>query len=289
MNFNNTSFPHPILSPYNDDINGQILLEPLPEITESIDSYNIVIYFHLDNNDLIELIRTDYAEYYCEITCTSTLYRQMKTSNANKLFIEIPKKYVKGKIEFICALVAKTDITEYNNCNAHPDYRGFSFEIEAGDILAYWGQFSFNADIKYEKLKAVSSFMEVVENSDINAVYTKIDLTKPKIVIQLPSNDYKLFADDSISKEPKLATIFHSSIVLNAILIALYNFDTFRNMLWANVIDYRLKHDNMFHDISIEDSENIPEIAQRLLGNPYNRLMMDLQLIIGSENTKIEE
>jgi hypothetical protein len=128
-----------------------------------------------------------------------------------------------------------------------------------------------------------------VENRDDKAIYTNVDLNKSKIEVQLPSEDYKLFANDSISKEPKFAPIFHSSIVLNALLIALYNFESHKDLLWAKVIDYRLKNEKLFENISIDDRENIPEIAQRLLGNPFRRLISELQVIVELPNQNEED
>ena len=179
-------------------------------------------------------------------------------------------------------MIAKVDIVDYSNTNAHPDYSGYTFDIDKGDILAYFGEFSFNADIQYEKLKAVSSFMEIVENE--TEKYTIIDLKKNKIEIQLPSESYKIFSSDTVSQEEKFASIFHSSIVLNALLIALYNLEEHKDYLWAEVIRYRLDNELQFKNLSVEDKETVPEIAQRLLGNPFERLLNGLNIIVETQN-----
>lgn len=284
MNFNNVSFPHPVLSIVTDDIKSNIKLNPVPVITSSVDNYSITVNCEHDNDGLAALINAGEAEFLCEATCSNTLYREIFTNSNSEIKFEIPKKQVKGKVFFTCVLVAKSPIANYQNSKSHPDYNGYSFDIDNGDVLAFFGEFNFNADINYEKLKAVSSFMEVVENKDQNAIYTNVDLNKSKIEVQLPSEDYKLFASDSISKEPKFAPVFHSSIVLNALLMALYSFESHKESLWAKVIDYRLKNEKLFANISIEDKENIPEIAQRLLGNPFRRLISELQVIVESSN-----
>jgi len=289
MNFNSASFPHPILSFYNDDVNSKVALNPLPVITSNIDDYSIIVNCDHDNAELEAFVNSGQAEYFCEATCSNTLYREIVTGLTNELEFKIPKKKVKGKVSFTCALVAKSPIKNYKNTKSHSDYNGYSFEIEKGDVLALFGEFTFNADINYQKLRAVSSFMEVVENKDEKAVYTNVDLNKSKIEVQLPTEDYKLFANDCISKEPKFAPIFHSSIVLNALLVALYNLDSYKETLWAKVIDYRLNHENQFENISIEEKENIPEIAQRLLGNPFRRLISELQVIVESPNQNEED
>jgi|694.fasta_scaffold114828_2 hypothetical protein len=288
MKFNDVSFPHPVLG-VGDAVKSKFGLNPIPVISPSVESYSITVTCEHDNDDLTALVNSGQAEYFCEATCSNTLYRKIITSNSSVIKLEIPKKQVKGKVFFTCVLVAKSPITNYQNRKSHPDYNGYSFDIETGDVLAFFGEFNFNADINYQKLKAVSSFMEVVENRDDKAIYTNVDLNKSKIEVQLPSEDYKLFANDSISKEPKFAPIFHSSIVLNALLIALYNFESHKDLLWAKVIDYRLKNEKLFENISIDDRENIPEIAQRLLGNPFRRLISELQVIVELPNQNEED
>lgn len=283
MKFNDVSFPHPVLG-LGDGIKSKIGLIPVPDIISGVDVYSITVNCDHDNEDLSGFVNSNEAEFLCEATCSNTLYREIFTGNKSEIKFEIPKKQVKGKVSFTCVLVAKTPIINYQNSNSHQDYNGYSFEIDKGDVLAFFGEFSFNADINYEKLKAVSSFMEVVENKDQNSIYTNVDLNKSKIEVQLPSEDYKLFASDSISKEQKFVPVFHSSIVLNALLTALYNLESHKESLWAKVIDYRLKNEKQFENISVEDKENIPEIAQRLLGNPFRRLISELQVIVESPN-----
>lgn len=283
MNFNDVSFPHPVLG-LGDAIKSKIGFNPEPEIINGTNTYSVTVNCEHDNADLKTLLQNGQGDFFCEATCSNTLYREIFKSDSGQIKFEIPKKSVKGKVFFTCALVAKYPITNYQNDKAHPDYSGYNFEIDSGDILAVFGKFSFNADINYEKLKAVSSFMEVVENTDKEAKFMNVNLNKGKIEVQLPADDYKLFANDSISKEPKFAPVFHSSIVFNALLLALYNFDSYKEMLWAKVIDYRLKNEKEFQHISIAEKENIPEIAQRLLGNPFKRLISELQVITETSN-----
>jgi hypothetical protein len=273
MNINNIAFPHPVLG-IGDSINSSIELPP-PEINSGTDSYEVTVSFTHDNLDLLNLVDSGKAEYFCEATCSNTVYRKIFTSKESEITFTIPKKYVKSKVEFTCLLVATEAISNYSNTEAHPDYTGYTFDIDKGDILAYFGEFSFNADIRYEKLKAVSSFMEIVENE--GEEFTTIDLKRSKIRVELPSESYQIYLNDSISQEERFAPIFHSSIVLNALLVALFNFDDeHKEYTWAQVIEYRLKNEPQFSSLSVDDRVNIPEIAQRLLGNPFQRLIKGL-------------
>jgi len=280
MKFNDITFPHPVLG-LGDTISGSIEFGT-PEINSLQDVYEVKINCKHDNDDMNHLLNEDKAEFLYEVTCSNTLYRKLFLCNKGKMELEIPKKEVKGPVEFTCLLVAKERIPEYSNSEAHPDYDGYTFDLDQGDVLAYFGGFSFNADIKYEKLKAVSSFMEIVPNEELT--YTNIDIKKSKIEIQLPLETFNAFQSDFISQEVKFAPVFHSSIVLNALLTALYNFDEHKEYLWAKVIDYRLKKEEQFEFLDIAEKENIPEIAQRLLGNPFKRLLEGLNVMVESEN-----
>lgn len=281
MNLIDISFPHPVLGDA-DAIGSNIALIPKPIVESTTNSYKICVNYYHNNDDLNNLLQQSKIEYVCEATCSNTLFRKIYRSEQNIIEFEILKKQVKGRVEFVCLMVAKQDIKDYLNSEFHPDYSDYRFDIEEGDIMAKFGIFHFDADIKYNKLKAVSSLMEIVENSDLD--YSNIDLRKSKIEIQLPSEDYLLFNLPSLSKEAKFASIFHSSIVLYALNIALYNIEDNSNCLWARAIRYRLENEDQFKNISLSEKENIPEIAQRLLGNPINRLMNGLKIIIESSN-----
>lgn len=284
MKFNDITFPHPVLG-IGDAISGITGFLNDPQITVSDDRYKIAVECNLINNELNKLLQEGAAEFLCEATCSNTVYREKIVSDGKKIEFEIPKKWVKGKVEFICLLVAKQHLPNYSNADAHPDYSGFTFDLDKGDVLVFFGEFSFDADIKYEKLKAVSSFMEVVERDDIE--YTNIDLKKSKIEVQLPTYEYNIYRSDIIAQEIKFAPIFHSSLVLNALLTALYNFEDHKDYLWAKALKYRLDNEDQLKNINIKDKENIPEIAQRLLGNPFGRLLSGLSIII--ESTENEE
>ncbi len=271
MNYNNITFPYPVLRENDDSIKGKI--EYNPEITEDENGYKISIEFSIDNEDILSLIEDNKAEYVVEVTCSDTLFRKVYRSHNNKLDFYIPKHSVKGKVNFDNFIIAKEPILNYKNSKAHSDYNDYEIDMEKGGILAFFGSFDFTAQIDYKKLKAVASFMEVIEG---DGDYTDFDLDADKILIRLPKEEYKLFQQPVISKEPKLAPVFHSSFVLNTLIVALYNYEEYKDKLWAQVITYRMQNDEELKDYSIEDKVQIPEIAQILLGNPFGRLLRQL-------------
>ncbi|MFD1162680.1 hypothetical protein [Hwangdonia seohaensis] len=271
MKFNNISFPHPVLG-IADTISGNI--EFFDEVLSEKGNYRIKFELNQSNGDINQLLREAKAEYFCEVTCTNTLYREIFTSSDNYISFELPKKHVKGKVEFTCLLISKTAIPQYVNTDAHSDYDGFYFDIEKGDVLVVFGKTSFNADIKYERLKAVSQILVVKPTKEFDIV--NVNLEESKITVEIPEEDYENFASN-YADDKKYDPVFHSSIVLNALLIALYNIKKHKDKFWAEAIMYRIENEkDTFQNLGIDEPENVPEIAQRLLGKPLSRLFTGL-------------
>lgn len=275
MRFDNYQFPHPVLTNFTDDVNGDPSFEE--EINESKDCYSVEIAYNTNNQLLDDYLNNNMAEIICEFNCSGTVYRDSVTANNNTVSFEIRKEDVRGKVSFSNYLVAKKDIIGYSNPNAHSDYNGFTFNIETGDVLVYFGDFSFNAAINYKKLKAVSSFLKIEERSKIQLA--EFDIDDDRIIVKLPEKDYSIYKKQPIAKNEDFAPVFHSSIVFSALIYALQNIDRYEGKMWADVIYTRLKEDE-FKGLSLDnESGDIIKIAQILLGNPINRLLNGLDKI----------
>lgn len=277
MNFNNHSYPHPILRSDSDDIQSNIGFKSEPNLIQNADSYFVEINLNHDNRDLHDLVKKGFAIYFCEATCSDTLYRDTLKSNSEQFTFIIPKKMVKGRVVVSCKIVAKKPIIDYKNSNQHTDYGDEIFSIEIGDPLALFDDFRFDFDIFYEKINNPSQFMNVVENTSLE-ISGLPNIHKDKIEIQLSTKDYNIFVKDDISKNIKFATPFQSHLALPALLHALNNFDEVDgDLLWKRVIEYRLQHDSNLKGLSPEDKGSIPELALRLLGNPISRVLTEIE------------
>ena len=107
--------------------------------------------------------------------------------------------------------------------------------MEPGDILAAFDQISYNADIKYDKLKAVGSFMVIEETTD-SLPNTLLD--RDKIRLLLPTPLYNQYRNNpQVNSNPD---ILHASLVLNSLTYALCRYDQYSGKKWAEVIKYRI-------------------------------------------------
>ena len=277
MRLSNISFPHPVLG-IGNSVLGPINVEH--EIVQTDDSYECHFNCNMIDEHIKKLIDDGKARYFCEATCSSTLYRQSETFALPEFDFIIDRKDVRGTVEILVAVVAVEDIPKYINKNCSPLYNGFdSFYVEEGDLLAAFGEFSIEADIQYEKLKAVSQIFVVTGNNQEKGV--NIDLEGDKIIVDMHPNIFALFSDDSINKNTLYAPLFHASLVLNALVKALGCLENHETSLWAKTIKHRLETEQEEHPVfkNWKDSERHIEIAQELLNNPYDSLLRAVKII----------
>lgn len=275
MRLNNITFPHPVLGIGNSVI-GPIALDH--SIVQTDDTYDCAFKCQFDDDFIKELVADKKAAFFCEATCSGTLYRKSVTEFTPELTMQIERKDVRSTVDILVAIIALEEIPEYRNGNVSPLYKGFdSFFVQKGDLLAAFGEIRIEADIQYEKLKAVSQIFVVVGGYERNTVY--IDLTGEKIVVRMPDSMYVVFARESINKNSLYAPLFHASIVLNALIKALQEIDSYKDKLWAKTILHRLETEPEPKFKSWRDRENVEEIAQLLLNNPYDSMLRAISII----------
>jgi hypothetical protein len=231
MRFDKYAFPHPVLANDLDHVEGTLSFEH--NVSDNGKEYVITIVYKIENSSLEKLISDGSLAIICEYNCTYTVYRKSKIATDNSVTITISKDNVKGKVEFESYIISVKEITNYHSLDFHPDYQSYKFDFEPGDVLGYFGGFNFHTDINYRKLKAVSSFL-VIESFENDMPDFVLD--DNKIIVRLPENQYKRYANQRIAKREEFAPIFHSSIVFSALLFALQNIAEYEDYAWAQVI-----------------------------------------------------
>jgi hypothetical protein len=273
MKLNNISLPYPVLG-ISDDITP-LLKEDcvIIENTSNAVEYCFVVTLKIENDDILSLINDGYAEYSCEVDCVGTLLRRSYASSDGKITIKISRKHLVGRVFFNSFVSVKKTIKNYKNKGFNVDYTGFSFDMEPGDILVAFPQSYYDADIKYDKLQAAGSFMQIREG--VGKDFTTFDFESDKIDILLPTPIFEMYKNGLGNQ---FSMIIHSSLAYNALTCALYNIDKHKTTTWAKTIFYRMEHEDDLRDFLPEDIEqdarieNVPELAMRLLKDPYARM-----------------
>jgi hypothetical protein len=289
MKFDKIIFPHPVLGLGRaDDFNGSAeFTEPNIEILDEV--YKISFSIIHDNGTIVDMVKNKKAIYCCEIFCSGTLYRDLKLNYEPEYLFEIKRADLRGSVEFNIYCIVNVNNVNYSNPAAHEDYSDFLFSLDKGDLLAYFGSFNFDADLQYQKLKAASSFMEIIPNEG-NEQYTIYDIDASKIRIKLPIQTYEKFKTDSIGKKKEYTEIIHASLVQVALTTAMYNYKEKlgEGILWAQSVKYRLETEpELNNGTDVFDNDQVPSLVQKLLGNPNFRLVESLEKL--SALNEIEE
>ena len=278
MKINNLSFPYPVLG-IGDDITPSPGFASDPNVSKATGKYIFEVTLDMSNADIDNQIKNANASYVCEVECSRTLLRKCFFSQKPHFKIELAKTLLAERVSFQFSVIALKDIKGYSNSQCHEDYAGYSFDLEPGDLLAFIGQFTYDVDIKYDKLKSVGSLMQITE-SKMDKM-PRFLLGGDKIDIKLPTELYNMYRE-SIMGNRQFSNIIHSSIVFNALVTGLLYYDANKETLWARTLKYRIDNESAlekFRDnktLETEDPEEVMELAQILLMDPYKRLFESL-------------
>ena len=236
------------------------------------------IHLQMDDEVIMSLIADDKASFSCEVDCAKAYYREVFLSKEKDFVIEIERTSLVGNVQFFFSVVATKAIEGYKNPNYNQRfYSGYKFNLQKGHLLSYLGERIFNADIKYDELKAIGSIVEVKE--DTVEKFTHFDFTGEKIRIFLPSEEFTNF---NRSNNNLLADITHASIVQCGLISALYAFKQHKNTLWAKTLIMRVKTDAKLKQLeNLEDLDGlqISQLVDALLENANKRMFATIDNI----------
>lgn len=263
-------FPYPVLGlegAFKDGCKAESLMtfETEPEF------FYFNIEFKIDDPKILSLIEDDSAVFACEVDCPRTYYREIFKTKMAKFRVKIPRVSLVGQVNFFFSVVLLKSVNDYTSANFNDHfYAGYKFNLQKGHLLAYLGERTFNANIKYDELKAIGSIVEVKE--DPNQAYTYYDFSGEKIRIFLPSED---FANFNKSNNPSWADITHASIVQCGLISALHEFKAYNRKDWAQTLRLRVKTEPAlanFENLEDLDAAQISQLVNILLENPNKRM-----------------
>lgn len=266
MNVNDVSLPYPVLG-----IEDNVSPIPRTDFSFKADESKYVFEFDFEmlNPKIQDYIKLGQAEYVCEVNCVSTFLRFCVRSLQPHIKIELKRSEVLNEITFFCSVTVKEEIKGYTNEGFHKDYAGYSFDLGPGDLLAFFGEYTYDAGLQYDKLQAIKQIMEIKRGREGDDL--KYNLGTEKIEILLPPqlyDDYK----ENIRYKASYAHIMQASLVFNSLMYAIYNIEDNKTTLWARSIRYRMANEDALKRFDLEDPEQIPAIVSAILKSPYTKL-----------------
>lgn len=279
MSQNNLAYPYPVLTAYSDDVQPALIAQNVEvgEMQIINNDYVLPLTLILEDQQLLQLIAEGKAEYMFDVNSPASLYRRCINSNNNEVKIVFPFKRVSGVAKIRPYVIAKKAFS-YQNPAFHPDYGNESFEIEEGDVLAIFNEITYDFEIDYNQLKAFSSIMYIRKAEDENEKDIHYLMDEPKIVIILPVDKFTKY--NQFKADPQYTNAVHASLAQNALLAVLMQTDwkdeDAQEPLWKRTIRYRVAHeDELMPYKDLTNQENLVIIAQKLLGDPIQRMFDD--------------
>ena len=194
MNITKRLYTYPVLSEERDDYvdstfdaEGQYKMNGVNNLQFDFD-------IEMDNKQLQSMILTGDAEYVIHIECANTSFRTAIHDISNHVSKEIPVGRINGRIEIIVLIVTKKEVSHFVNSNWDDDYRGVSFELSKGSILAYKNIPAIDIVKNYEEFNSASSIFKVYKRLTSEPKPMEVDLSTAQIGIGLGFQEYKIYS-----------------------------------------------------------------------------------------------
>jgi len=294
MRIENVSLPYPVLG-ISDDIRPTLeetgCSNPVILISEEGDLFRISVTLKLENTDIVNYIRDEFAEFSVEVSCHSTMYRNCISSLTPVFSFTVEKKLLNGRLYFESFVIARKDILNYRNEGLNPDYEGHVINLHKGDLLVAYNKCSIPLNLDLRNIRNMKSFITVQKSNNPNEHTVAYELDSSKILIILPEEMMEEYnKKPSHTSEPKeRKVILKASLYLNALTYALLHYQKYkdRDLMWVNALSYRMKEpdikdfckDIINSDSSNSESQNMDylfKLAHMMLNQPYLSMLKQI-------------
>ncbi len=280
-------YPYPLLEScfgQEDYIDSSFNI--LVEHKNNLDSVELKFTPVLINAGIQKLIDEGDAYFAVHIECPLTSFRDLYRVG-KELTLKLDANDVEGFVNICTFIIANNNLREYTNDKFNEDYVGTRFDIEKGNILAIGDSYELEINKVQDNLGNMQSIFGLIESKNENEKDIKIDLSRDKINIVLPKNEFIEFK--TMMRTRANHAVLHSMILVPALMQAI---DEMKKRVQNNNL-YEIEEKKWYRSIvkAAEilgitiDEENILELpnfetAQKLIANTINRGILNLGDII---------
>jgi len=281
------AYPHPVLSPFGDDVvdvefQATVAVEPTRE------AYQLSSVMQLSCHDLKSLIAQGRAAYAIHVECPTTRYRRLFIDTDERFSAVIPAPLLDDRVDICSFVLATVDLPSYRNANFNLDYQGVAFSVRKGDTLAVSQDQVFYAE-KQDALKKFASIFSLITANDNAAPALAINLERPKIVIELSKANYSAYA--ALKQDQGMPPVLNSMLIVPALVEAitdirarkqrdeLYELEEWR---WFRVLSAALKRVSGHEDGG--ESETPLALALKVAGDPITKGLDNLRHAMDEED-----
>jgi hypothetical protein len=275
-------YPYPVLSHFSDDIVDSYFDADIDIKSDDNINYTFNVKFHLNNIDLHEYIHKGKACFAIHIECPNTRMRDIYKTDNTEFSFNILADKLNGKVEVNVFILANEKIENYSNSHFHEDYKGITFTVMKGDVLAVSEGQKFDAIKENDELKHIPSIFTVGKNTASDAPPLDVDMGQTnKLVIRLSKENFEYYGQ--LSRNAELGKIIASMILIPALVSLLeqikssdFEYEQYEDSKWFKSIEKRLLSMGYNIKTNPDFNETTIVIAQKLIGDPLNGSFKDL-------------
>lgn len=278
-------FPHPLLASGRDDYSvGRFSLVEGNHRTTN-DSFVFSFKYDLDCPGLEEYIKNGNADVILKASSSAAKYRDQFVFLHGKNTVEVPiiKNSIVKNVEFTAIIVAHGDeafcLPEHNE----EYYKGASFSLRRGDILAFSDTIIIPIDDS-QLQKPIASIFEIREDTRKIPKDNDATFDGEKIVVFLSPESYKRY-DLLKKRHPHIRRALSAIVTLPALAEAIdrmrcEEYAQYEKLRWYNSIVVKLA--KMGIDFSSEEAENYSatELANMIYGNIVSDALNAIQTVL---------
>jgi hypothetical protein len=278
------SLPHPVLSPFSDDVSPNIFIFDCQPENISCDIAHWLICGEIkhENPEITNLVESGIADYGIHVECPRTFLRKWFVSKTPKITLELSAGDIWGKVELSAFCLAQKEIKKFSLSGQHKDYGKTEFQIRTGDILAFAPTVEFDAFLDIDPIRKISSILDIQKSKTRQTGPALINFEAKHIEVELPQRDYQAYIE--LRSDASLRGLLASNVVFPAILQAINHLHSLeeeqleedkQRFNWCRSLKAKLEKEGIKPEFT---PEQIFESTQKILREPIRRGLNDIAL-----------
>jgi hypothetical protein len=290
MQIDSRYYPHPVLSPFSDDLVGSAFQCAIIAEKEGRE-FVFKITSRVSSRKLEELISEKKAVYAVHVECPATRYRKIWRFFEAVNDVRIPIEMLEGRVQVCSFILANNELPEYVNEDFHSDYGSESFAVKAGDILAVDENKAYTVDPREDPLRNIPSVFTIAPNTIADPPAIDIDTTGQKIVLKLCPENYEKYLQ--MRQDVGLRPILNSMIIMPALAYVLEQINPEKispeeaseldNQRWYRVVRKKLAEQGVRLDNGKGFTDSSLSLASKLVGAPLTEGLNELEKLAENE------
>lgn len=273
-------YPYPVLAEFMDDYKDNQAFIVKMNYTHEGYEHQIEASASLTDEGLQKLIDEGKAVFTYHVECHQTGFRRVYETKKQSIVIPLSNKMVRGKVQVCAFITASQELRDWSNPSFNDDFSGMVFDIQEGSTLAVNGeQLNLNISDKIDDLADAPSIFNIIQNKDEKVKTIQVDGDGDKIAVTLPFNEFLIFK--TLNSSTRMQPVLYSMTLVPALV---YVLDLIKSARQDERDDYESQHSwyrsikkslKMTFHIDLDnqgdvDNMNSVEMAQKLIGNPFD-------------------